>query len=194
MNIGGISMPVDRKAELEKMKVKFEPLKRSKNTSQIAKITPQVEDILRRKIAGQKQKDIAKDIGLSLTRMSSIVNSPLFKEKELQMKNEINERFMDKMSSDPVQNLFTNASPDAAAIIIDIMKNAQEARIKKDAANDVLGYAGYSQKATEDKSTKIYIDQSIKNDIYAAINASDLDKELFKEIIDVKEVEDAETD
>lgn len=193
-------MPVDRKAELEKMKVKFEPLKRSKNTSQIAKITPQVEDILRRKIAGQKQKDIAKDIGLSLTRMSSIVNSPLFKEKELQMKNEINERFMDKMSSDPVQNLFTNASPDAAAIIIDIMKNAQEARIKKDAANDVLGYAGYSQKATEDKSTKIYIDQSIKNDIYAAyaaINASDLDKELFKEIIDVEgveEVEDAETD
>ena len=183
---------IDREAELEKMKVDFKPAKR-KNTSQIANITPQVEDILRRRIAGQKQKEIAEAMGLSLTRMSPIVNSPLFKEKELQMKDEINNRFMDKMSSDPVQNLFTHASPEAAATIIDIMKNAQEARVKKDAANDVLGYAGYSQKATEDKSTKIYIDQSIKNDIYAAINASDMDKDLFKEIIDVKDAETIET-
>ena len=164
----------------------------------IQEFTPKHEEIMRRKLAGETNKDIAEAIGLTEGRISFITTSPIFQKKMETKQISINKRFEEELALDPVKRKFHQHSEEAADVIIGVMKGEKVSpKTKRDAANDVLGYDGYTQKPQEDHSTKIFIDASMTNDIKVALQALSIDIDLLKEAGMegvVKQIESASTD
>ena len=139
-------------------------------------------EILRRVLAGATNKEIAETMGLSENRVSFIITSPLFQAKQTSSQEIINSKFQDTLATDPVKRKFHEHREKAASIIIGEMDNEKSAKIRMAAANDVLGYDGYTKKPAEDHSTKIFIDKSTSKHLNIAIKALKIDAELLKEL------------
>ena len=139
-------------------------------------------EILRRVLAGATNKEIAETMGLSENRVSFIITSPLFQAKQTSSQEIINSKFQDTLATDPVKRKFHEHREKAASIIIGEMDNEKSAKIRMEAANDVLGYDGYTKKPAEDHSTKIFIDKSTSKHLNIAIKALKIDAELLKEL------------
>ena len=155
------------------------------------------EEILRRKIAGATNKEIAEALGLSENRVSFIVTSPIFQAKQTSKQEIINKRFEEELATDPVKRILQANKEKAVNKIVELIDGAESQRLQKDSALDTLELQGYNKKPKEDHSTKIYIDKSMSKDIHIAIKALKIDAELLKELdVEgvVEEVESANTD
>ena len=140
------------------------------------------EEILRRKLAGERNQDIAKALKLSENRVSFIVTSPIFQARMTAKQEVINKKFEEELAIDPIKRKFQIASDKASEVLIDMMDTAPFGALKRNAANDILEYAGQTKKPAEDHSTKIYIDKRTGNDIRVAVKALKIDIDLLKEI------------
>ena len=149
---------------------------KSENTkaNYIQEFTPKHAEIMRRKLAGETNKVIAKAIGLTEGRISFIISSPIFQKKMESKQTSIDKRFEEELALDPVKRKFHQYSEEAADVIIGVMKGEKVSpKVKRDAANDVLGYDGYSQKPQEDHSTKIFIDAATTCLLYTSPSPRD---------------------
>lgn len=140
------------------------------------------EEILRRKLAGERNQDIAKAMQLSENRVSFIVTSPIFQARMTARQEVINKKFEEELATDPIKRKFQKASNKASDVLIEIMEDAPIGALRKSAANDILKYAGQTKKPAEDHSTKIYIDKRTGNGIRVAVKALKIDMDLLKEI------------
>ena len=140
------------------------------------------EEILRRKLVGERNQDIAKDLKLSENRVSFIVTSPIFQARMTARQEVINKKFEEELAIDPIKRKFQKASDKASDVLIDMMDKAPFGTLKRNTANDILEYAGQTKKPAEDHSTKIYIDKRTGNDIRVAVKALKIDLDLLKEI------------
>jgi len=151
-------------------------------------------EILRKVLAGATNKAIAEEMGLSENRVSFIVTSPIFQEKQTSAQKSINKKFENELATDPVKRKFHEKREKAADTIIAEMDNEKSPKIRMEAANDVLGYDGYTKKPTEDHSTKIFIDADMSKDIYVAVKELKIDAGLLKELEAALDVEGEVTD
>lgn len=158
--------------------------KRSKSTKSnyIQNFDAKAEEILRKKLAGATNKEIAEAMGLSENRISFIVTSPIFQARQTSKLKTINKKFEEELALDPVRKIFHKHREKAANKIVTLMDKAQSEKLQKSAANDVLGYDGYTQKPQEDHSTKIFIDKSTSKHLNVAIKALKIDADLLKGI------------
>jgi len=148
----------------------------------IRKFDSRSEEILRRRLAGERNADIAKAMKLSVGRVSFIVTSPIFEERMAAKQKIINERFEQELALDPIKRKFQKASDRASEILIDMMEEAPLGALKRNTANDVLEYGGQTKKPSEDHSTKIFIDKRTGHDIHVAVRALKMDEDIIKEI------------
>ena len=146
------------------------------------------EEILRKKLSGATNKAIAEEMGLSENRVSFIVTSPIFQAKQTSSQEIINNKFQNELATDPVKKKFHEHREEAADVIIGNMRHTN-AKINMEAANDVLGYDGYTKKPAEDHSTKIFIDADMSRDIYVAVKELKIDADLLKELNAALDVE-----
>ena len=159
--------------------------------------TAREDEILRKVLSGATNKAIAEAMGLTENRVSFIVTSPIFQAKQTSKQEIINKRFEEELATDPVKKKFHEHREKAADVIIEAANGVPTTKIKYIAANDVLGYDGYTKKPAEDHSTKIFIDKSTSKHLNIAIKALKIDAELLKELdIEgvVEEVEPASRD
>ena len=154
----------------------------STKSNYIQEFSTRSEEILRRKLAGERNQDIAKDLKLSENRVSFIVTSPIFQARITARQEVINKKFEEELARDPIKRKFQKASDQASDALIDMMKDAPFGTLKRNVANDILEYAGQTKKPAEDHSTKIYIDKRTGNDIRVAVKALKIDLDLLKEI------------
>ena len=147
------------------------------------------EEILRKKLSGATNKAIAEEMGLSENRVSFIVTSPIFQAKQTSSQEIINNKFQNELATDPVKRKFHEHRERAADVIISEMDNIKSPKIRMEAANDVLGYDGYTKKPAEDHSTKIFIDADMSRDIYVAVKELKIDADLLKELNAALDVE-----
>ena len=155
----------------------------------IQKMTPKYEEIMRRKLAGEKNTDIAKALKLSASRISFITTSPIFQERMAKERAAINNKFNEELALDPVKKRFTDVELEAADVIIEEMKENAKGEVRLKAANDVLAYGGHTKKTEEDKSVKILIDNKTYNHINIAIKALNISPELLGQIKEIEEKE-----
>ena len=139
------------------------------------------EEILRKKLAGATNKAIAEEMGLSENRVSFIVTSPIFQAKQTSSQEIINNKFQNELATDPVKRKFHEHREKAADVLIEAM-DCPMTKVRMEAANDVLGYDGYTKKPAEDHSTKIFIDADMSKDIYVAVKELKIDADLLKEL------------
>ena len=177
-----MSKPLEEKSELTK-------------NAYISSITPKVKEIMRKKLAGQSNVDIAKAVGLSDTRVSFIVSSPLFKEEMQKKQDSIDKRFEEELALDPVKRKFHKATEAAADVIIGAMNNEDaNLKVRVDTANDVLAYDGYTKKPQEDHSTKILVTGDIFKNLNVAMKVFNIDTNLLKQAGMENIVEQIETE
>jgi hypothetical protein len=110
-------------------------------------------EIIRRLIAGESQRKIAFDLGMSEGRLSVICNSPLFKRKYAELEAEVKARFVEKTASvaskvevlqvkavDVLEHMLTNKDIDGMKI---------SPALKRDVALDILDLGGNGKKSKE---------------------------------------------
>ncbi len=102
-------------------------------------IRPYHKEIARRLVLGEKAVDISKSIGIGESRLSIIVNSPLFK---LEVKRL--EEMRDNGVAD-VQQTLREISPIALEVIERTMHSAASPTLRFSAAQDVLDRAGFGK-------------------------------------------------
>jgi hypothetical protein len=123
----------------------------------IALIREKHLEIIRRLIAGESQRKIALDIGMTEARLSVIRNSPLFKRKYAEMEAEVRARFIEKTSSvaEEVNNKVKELQPKAINTLETLLKDEKingmkiSPALKRDVALDVLDLGGNGKKAKE---------------------------------------------
>ena len=151
---------------------------KKKNTNHIQKMTTKHEEIMRRKLSGETNKEIAKAVKLTEERISFICNSPIFVDLINKKRKSINERFEEELALDNVKSKFHKAAPKAADILIKNLDHPN-AKINMSAANDVLGYDGHQKKPSEDHSTKILIQGDVYQGFNIAMKALKIDEKLL---------------
>lgn len=148
----------------------------------IKKFDSKSEEILRRKLVGERNKDIAKAMNLSTNRVSFIVTSPIFQERMEKKQAVINKKFDKELAIDPIKRKFQEASDKASDVLIKMMNDAPVGALKRNVANDILEYGGQTKKPSEDHSTKIFIDARTGNDIQVAVRALNMNEDLIKDL------------
>lgn len=100
-------------------------------------IRPYHREIARRLVLGQMQVDICEDLGMSVSRMSIIINSPLFKMELMKMEELRNSGVAD------VTKTLQEVSPLALEVIERTMVGGKSEAIRFKAAQDILDRAGH---------------------------------------------------
>lgn len=112
------------------------------------KLSSRVQSILNYDLHNWKQGRIAEALGMTQSRVSIIMNSPLYKEERNRMWTDLQSKTIEKKASDaasgdPVINLFKSSALDAAMAKIDLAHNASSEFVKNSALSEVLDRAGY---------------------------------------------------
>jgi hypothetical protein len=103
----------------------------------LEQVRPYHREIARRLVLGQRPSEIAKDLGWSVSRLSIIINSPLFKMEIARL-----EQIRDTGVAD-VGKTLKELSPIALETVERIMYQSKSERLKLEAAETVLDRAGY---------------------------------------------------
>lgn len=117
--------------------------------------TPKIDAIICMDIAGKGTNDIARELGMTASRISIIKGTPLYKQQRDAQREQLKGIFQEKqsdrlVSGDPVENALKDAALNAAKTKIDLMENGKSEFVKLAAAGDILDRAGY--KAHQDKT------------------------------------------
>lgn len=104
----------------------------------ILSLLPRHRTIMLRIIGGERQVDIATDLQMTQSRLSVIVNSPLFKTELEKMQTNLTALALQKHSD--IAAKIQALQPDALKVLVDLMENkATSQRLKRDVAKDILG-------------------------------------------------------
>ena len=103
----------------------------------VAYIRPYHREIARRLVLGQKESEIRELVGLSQSRFSIIINSPLFKYEVARLEAERDESTAD------VAKTLKEVSPLALEVIERTMYSADSQRLRYDAACTIMDRAGH---------------------------------------------------
>lgn len=118
---------------------------------QLKKIGQKHRDIMYRYVCGESFSEIRKDIGISQTRMSIIVNSPLFRLELRKLQREVEEKVVESVAD--VSLRIKKLAPKAVDVLENLVTKNKigqydvPLRLKKDAANDILELSGEYRKA-----------------------------------------------
>jgi transcriptional regulator with XRE-family HTH domain len=88
------------------------------------------------KALGFSQREISERLGISESRLSIIAKSPLFKLTVKKLESELDEGVRKS------QRILAEAAPEAAETLVDIMRNKELQRLRKEASMDILRGAG----------------------------------------------------
>lgn len=123
---------------------------------QLQIISGRHREIMRREIAGEKPRTIAREMGMSEARLSVIRNSPLYQREYKRLEDEVKGRFVDVQAN--VQQKVNELQPVAMNVLEKILNNTEvdgmkvSLALKKDTALDVLDLGGNSGKSKEKTS------------------------------------------
>lgn len=105
--------------------------------------------LMRRLLAGMTPGEAARELGYSLTRVSLIIRSPLFRAEMENMQREINEKFTDRegkeIHQDVVRERLKRASEKAARTLEGALDD-DSGRVRLSAAKEILDRTGYAKK------------------------------------------------
>jgi hypothetical protein len=123
-------------------------------------------EIIRRLIAGEPQRKIALDLGISEGRLSVICNSPLFKRKHKELEDEVRARFIEKTAS--VASEIDEMQPKAVNVLKSLLNDEKvngvkvSPALKRDVALDFLDLGGNGKKSKEVENSKNAMDDVVK--------------------------------
>lgn len=117
--------------------------------------TPKIDAIICMDLAGKGTNDIARELGMSVSRISIIKGTPLYIQQRDMQRESLRSLFQEKqsdrlVSGDPVENALKDAALDAAKTKIELMHNGKSEFVKLAASGDILDRAGY--KSHQDKT------------------------------------------
>jgi len=102
-----------------------------------------------RLVAGEKQKTIAIALDITQTRLSIIVNSPLFKKELRKMENAVYETVVANRGD--IGDRVSRLQPTALSVIEDIMKSKTTGKaLKRQCANDILEMGQKARRVEDD--------------------------------------------
>lgn len=104
----------------------------------VTNMSPRHREIMRRLVMGESQKAIAEDMGLTPTRISQLVNSPLFQAEMQRMSAHVDEATYDAMKA------LRGLQQAAVETIADSMNNIDLPHLAFKAAREVLDRTGVS--------------------------------------------------
>ena len=122
----------------------------------ISKINPKHRLIMYRLLAGQTQKQIANDLGLSETWVSLVKNSKIFKEEYQKLVDEVRSKVVD--SSAEVQEIINCAAPTAAKKIVELI-DSDEPKIQLKASEKVVDYSDFGRGLNKEANRPIVLTQ-----------------------------------
>ncbi len=111
-----------------------DPLSRTVRERQLKCLKPRHIEILRRILVGQRQVDIAREMGIGPQRLSVIMHSPLFVAELDRLMDETDRTVMEKIES---------FSAEAMEKIATMMRETKSEALRCKLANDILDRAGY---------------------------------------------------
>jgi len=120
---------------------------------QLLRVESKHREIMRRLIAGESNKKIATDLGMSETRLSIVRNSPLFLKEYKNLEAEVKSRFLD--SAAKIQEKINNLQEPAIDMLGKILteKSVDDMRVtpilKHQVALDILDLGGNGKKRIE---------------------------------------------
>lgn len=117
--------------------------------------TPKIDAIICMDLAGKGTNDIARELGMTASRISIIKGTPLYLQQREVERSKLREMFTEKqsdrlISGDPVEMALKDAALDSAKTKIYLMKNGKSEFVQLAAAGDILDRAGY--KSHQDKT------------------------------------------
>ena len=108
----------------------------------IRKINHRHKLIMFKLLSGQSQRKVAKDMSLTETWISLLVNDPLFQEEYQKLVDEVRDKVTDTASE--VQEIINLAAPKAAKKIVALM-DSDESNVKFKACKSVVDYSDFGQ-------------------------------------------------
>ncbi len=122
----------------------------------LKKIGPRHEEIMRRLLAGARQKDIAIAMNYTYSRLSIIINSPMFQERLQDLEKETTERLVERHGDLKME--FRADSKEAYEVQKSLMRNDNvNPSVRNDIAGQVLDRAGYDRKGMKDAGQNIVV-------------------------------------
>lgn len=117
--------------------------------------TPKIDAIICMDLAGKGTNDIARELGMTASRISIIKGTPLYIQQREVERDKLKSMFTEKqsdrlISGDPVEMALKDASLEAAKKKIDLMRDGKSEFVQLAASGDILDRAGY--KAHQDKT------------------------------------------
>ncbi len=129
---------------------------------QLKHMSSKHRSMMRYLIAGKTVGEIAVIFGITPSRMSTIVNSPLFREERIAMEKEVNEEFVDneggKIHRNSVRQKLEEEALRSLDTVVGLRDNAVSERVRQLSALEILDRAGY--KAAERIEGAVEIDAS----------------------------------
>ena len=118
------------------------------NTRYIKKINPKHRAIMRQLVAGRSKKEMSIESGLTESRVTDIIASPVFKAELEEMKVSVNREFAKaegkKLHIDRTRERLTGSS-EKAAITLDNALEDNNVHGRINAAKDILDRTGYGK-------------------------------------------------
>lgn len=117
-------------------------------SQQPMEMSNRIEAIMCMDLAGKGTNDIAQSLDMSVSRISIIKGSPLYKTEMETRREKLLEKFRDKQTDklvkeDPVEVILKDAAIAAAKKKIELMKDGKSEFVQLAAAGDILDRAGY---------------------------------------------------
>jgi hypothetical protein len=110
------------------------------------------EEIMRRLICGESNTRICRALNFSQSRLSVIINSPLFKKELAKLEVKVNGKFVE--SAGDAEKKIEGLKPKAIEILENILTGKEPdvaPRLKRDVAKDILELSGMGKKGRDDE-------------------------------------------
>ena len=112
-------------------------------------IWPRHRQIMYRLVAGEKQVEISAALNISQTRLSVIVNSPMFKKEFKKLEDAVFENAVATRGN--ITDRVNKLQPTALSVIEDLMKSKRTGKaLKRQCANDILELGQKMRRTGED--------------------------------------------
>jgi len=112
-------------------------------------LRPHHRQIMFRLVAGEKQVDIALDLGLTTTRLSIICRSPLFQKELKKLEDKVYDNVVATRGT--ISDRVSKLQPTALTVIEDMMKSKTTGKaLKRQCANDILEMGRREHRTGED--------------------------------------------
>ena len=102
--------------------------------------TPRHMDIIRRLVTGQTQREIAGEMGYTESRLSIIINSPLFQHKLKEYQKQVADKLAENIGN--IDNRVRILQPKALDTLEELLEKKGNDRLRRDCAKDILDIGG----------------------------------------------------